>query len=93
MVPVVTSQPQSASVALGKTVSFSVAADGENLRYQLQYKKPGATSWIKWSGKTEASVRFKGTATNDGYQYRCVVSNDEGAVISSAATLTVKAPN
>ena len=87
--PIITSQPKSVNVKLGSYATMRVTATGENLSYQWQYKKPGSTTWTKWSGKTTASISFKGSATNNGYQYRCVVSNAEGSVTSSAATLTV----
>ena len=87
--PVITAQPESASVALGQTVTFEVSASGENLRYQWYYKKPGAASWIKWAGKTSASISFKGISSNNGCQYRCIVSNEAGSVTSEAVTLTV----
>ncbi|MBQ1372144.1 MAG: hypothetical protein IIY70_04360, partial [Oscillospiraceae bacterium] len=90
--PVISEQPQSVNVVFGKTASFSVTATGENLRYQWQYKKPGSANWVNWSGKTSASISFKGIEKNNGNQYRCVVTNDEGSVTSNAATLTVTNP-
>ena len=91
VLPSITRQPKSVTVALGRPATFSVTATGENLRYQWQYKKPGSDTWYNWSGKTSASITFNGTSTNNGYQYRCVVSNDDGSVASAAATLTVTA--
>ena len=73
----------------GAYVSFTVTATGSNLHYQWQYKKTNESSWSDWSGKTTASIRFKGVATNNGNQYRCVVSNASGSVTSNAATLSV----
>ncbi|MBO4212009.1 MAG: hypothetical protein J5878_05075, partial [Oscillospiraceae bacterium] len=73
--------------------TFSVTATGTNLKYQWQYKKSGSSTWTNWSGKTDATLSFKGTSTNNAYQYRCVVSNDSGSVTSSAATLTVAGAN
>ncbi|MBQ1372240.1 MAG: hypothetical protein IIY70_04850, partial [Oscillospiraceae bacterium] len=75
---------------LGRYACFRVTATGENLRYQWQYKKAGTTKWIDWAGKTTDSIRFKGIEKNNGNQYRCVVTNAEGTVISNAASLTVK---
>ena len=89
--PTITSQPASASVAVGETVTFHVAATGENLSYQWQYKKSGDTSWTDWAGKTSATLSFKGVTSSNGCQYRCVVTNAAGSVTSSAATLTVTA--
>ncbi|MBQ1410849.1 MAG: immunoglobulin domain-containing protein, partial [Oscillospiraceae bacterium] len=87
--PSITGQPSSVNVAAGKTASFTVVATGEGLSYRWQYKKAGSNSWTNWSGKTTATVTVKGSSSNNGWQYRCVVSNSAGSVTSSAATLTV----
>ena len=87
--PSISAQPESVTAALGESVSFSVIASGENLSYQWQYKKVGQSDWTDWAGKTTASLTVKGTSTNNGCQYRCVVSNDMGSVPSAVATLTV----
>ncbi|MBQ1372218.1 MAG: leucine-rich repeat protein, partial [Oscillospiraceae bacterium] len=87
--PEITEQPQSASVVFNKTATFSVAATGNGLSYQWQYKKANSSTWYNWSGKTTASISFKGLEKNNGNQYRCVVSNAAGSVTSDAATLTV----
>ncbi|MBQ1409928.1 MAG: leucine-rich repeat protein [Oscillospiraceae bacterium] len=89
--PVITGQPASVSVALGQTASFSVVATGENLSYKWQYKKPGSSTWVTWSGKTAATVTVKASNANNGWQYRCIVSNSAGSVSSEAAALTVGA--
>ncbi|MBQ1371629.1 MAG: hypothetical protein IIY70_01740, partial [Oscillospiraceae bacterium] len=81
------------SVAKGTYVTFSVSATGANLNYQWQYKKANGTTWTNWAGKTSASIRFKGIDSNNGNQYRCVISNDAGVTISNAATLTVTGAN
>ena len=90
--PKITTQPKSASVDLGKSVTFSVTASGRELRYQWQYRRAGVSVWSDWSGKTAASVQVTGSETNNGCQYRCVVSNDAGHANSAAATLTVSIP-
>ena len=87
--PVITTQPQSVSAAAGNPVSFTVAATGENLRYQWQYKKAGEGSWTDWSGKTAATLRFNAVSGSNGCQYRCVVTNDAGSATSTAAILYV----
>ena len=71
--------------------SFSVVAAAENLSYKWQYKKPGSSTWVTWSGKTAATVTVKASNANNGWQYRCIVSNSAGSVSSEAAALTVGA--
>lgn len=88
--PIIVAQPQSVTVALNEYATFSVTANGPNLSYQWYYLKPTSSSWVRWGGKTEASLQFKGLSTNNGNQYRCVVSNEHGSVTSDAATLTVE---
>ena len=87
--PVITSHPQSASIALGESVTFRVAATGKNLSYQWQYKRVGDEDWTTWAGMVVSTRRVTASSTNNGCQYRCSVSNNAGSVISDAATLTV----
>lgn len=87
--PVITSQPVSVSVENGTYATFSVTATGSDLSYQWQYRRINETGWSDWTGKTTNSIRFRGVATNNGNQYRCVVSNADGSVVSDPATLTV----
>ncbi len=86
--PTITTQPKNATVELGKSATFKVAAS-DAVSYQWYYKKSGESSWTKWSGKTSASLKVTGSTTNNGCQYRCKVTNAAGYVYSKAATLTV----
>lgn len=89
--PVITSHPQSVTAANGKNVSFKVSATGSELRYQWQYRSSAGGSWVNSGapGNKTATLSFAPTYQN-GYQYRCIVSNSAGTVYSNAATLTVK---
>ena len=89
--PVITGQPESATVAKGSSVTFKVVASGSGLSYQWQFCKAGTSTWYDWSGKTAATLTVTGSDTNNGCKYRCAVSNSGGSVISNAATLTVTA--
>ena len=87
--PVITAQPKAVTAAVGSTAKFTVAATGENLKYQWQFKAPG----YGWQNNTCTSAAFSvpATAGRDGYQYRCIIKNAGGSVTSNAVTLTVKA--
>ncbi len=88
---IITSQPVSVTNVVGKTVKFSVAAEGEGLTYQWQYSANG-TKWGNASstGSTTATISVKVALARDGYQYRCVIKDDAGnSVTSAAAKLTV----
>ena len=87
--PSITGQPQSVTVEQGKTATFEVIASGtEPLNYQWQYKKVGESGWTDWAGKTAATVSCTAGVSNNGCQYRCVVSNEYGSVTSDIAVLT-----
>ena len=65
----------------------------ENLTYQWYYKAPNG-NWAKTSftGNKTATLTVAITDARNGYQYRCVVSNEAGSVTSNAATLHVGTP-
>ena len=85
-------QPTDKSVIEGKTATFTVNATGsEPLSYQWQQNMNGS-GWTDITGKTKDTYTTgKTTMDMNGTQYRCVVSNSAGSVISDAATLTVNA--
>ena len=90
--PVITQQPQSFTGKVGATATFTVAAEGEDLTYQWQYKDAGSDEWLNSSFKT-ASMSCKITAARDGRQYRCVVTDPYGGkAVSEPAVITVKQP-
>ena len=80
--PSITSQPTSLTVLAGQTATFTVGARGATpLSYQWQ--KNGAAI----SGATSASYTTPPTSgSDDGSQFRVVVSNSTGSVTSNSAT-------
>ncbi len=89
--PSITQQPQSTTVTAGQTATFSVSASGA-ASYQWQIEAPGAGSFSNIGGATGSSYTTGATQLSDsGTQFQCVVSNNNGSVTSSAATLTVTA--
>ncbi len=85
--PSITAQPASQTVTAGQTATFSVTSSGAaTLNYQWS-KNGGAIT-----GATSASYTTPAAATSDnGSQFKVVVSNSAGNVTSNAATLTVTA--
>jgi hypothetical protein len=85
--PVITTQPNSATVSVGQAATFSVAASGSSpLSYQWQ--RNGANI----SGATLSSYSTPPTVLADsGSTYRVRVSNSAGSVTSNSANLTVSA--
>ena len=86
--PVITTQPVSQSVVPGTKVDFTVAAAG-TAPFSYQWQKNGANI----SGATGSTYSIASAAAADAGQYRAIVTNSVGTATSSAATLTVTAPN
>ncbi|MBQ1317204.1 MAG: hypothetical protein IIY46_06960, partial [Lachnospiraceae bacterium] len=91
---VITSQPADQEVTEGDTAHFTVAAEGEGLTYQWQYKIAGRTKWYNSSASTtgynSAELQVAATLTRNGYEYRCVITDAANhEIISDAATLIV----
>ena len=88
----ITKQPASQSIAEGENATFEMDAMGSGLTYQWQLKKPGTDSWIDsgTEGANTNSITVRGMAPRNGYQYRCVITDKEGKVLTSdPASLTV----
>src|SRR5262245_17531469 len=83
--PEITSQPSSVTATAGSTATFSVSASGTDpLSYQ--WKKNGTAI----TGATSTSYTTPTLQSSDnGATYLVVITNPEGSVTSSAATLTV----
>ena len=90
--PAIRTQPKAVTASPGGTATFTVKAAGGNLRYQWQFKAPGTSTWYNsgMTGAKTATLSVPATTARNGQQYRCVVTNDQGKVISNAAALTVK---
>ena len=88
--PTITTQPKNVTAAPGDTVKFTVAAKGTGtLKYQWYIKKDGASSWTAWNGHTTATTSASANATWNMMQVRCKVTDANGSVYSSAATVTI----
>ena len=89
--PLIITQPKSASVSAGDTVSFNVAASGTDLTYQWYFLKPGETNWkIASNNGTSSTYTLTAESRHNGYSYFCTVTNTVGSVSTYAVTLTVK---
>ena len=82
--PTVLAQPQSQTVLANSTTTLSAFADGpQPITYQ--WTKDGNTL----AGQTNFALSLMGAQTNDAGAYQAIVSNADGAVTSSVATITV----
>jgi glucose/arabinose dehydrogenase len=77
-------QPQSRTVGIGQSVTFSVMATGTApLTYQWQRNNTDI------SGATGTSYTRTAASGDNGSTYRVIVSNSVGSITSNSATLTV----
>lgn len=83
--PIITSQPVSETVVLGRAISLSVTATGNQLNYQ--WAKDG----VDISGATLSSFYKTPSVAGDAGSYTVLVSNTAGSIRSSAATVTIQA--
>ena len=86
--PVVTRQPQDASVTLGKVAHFTVKATGSpRPAYRWQESSDGGA--FTDTATTTPTLAVTASTSDDGSLYRAVVSNATGSVVTRTATLTV----
>ena len=86
--PVITTQPQSISVAEGNPASFSVTASGSQpLSYQWR------KNTINIGGATNSTYTIPAVSPGDAGDYSVVVTNSAGSATSNNAVLTVTPAN
>ncbi|MBL7748196.1 MAG: T9SS type A sorting domain-containing protein [Chitinophagaceae bacterium] len=92
--PVVSANPQNATVCVGGSNTFSIAGTGTGISYQWQLSTDGGTTYGNIATATTASYTVSSVTTGmNGNRYRCMVSGTcTPAVASNAAILTVIAP-
>lgn len=86
--PVITTQPQSTTVAQGNSASFSVAVSGSS-PFTFQWRKNGTSI----NGATGSTYTIATASTADGGTYTVVITNSAGTTTSNGASLTVSAVN
>lgn len=90
--PKITEQPESRTVKTGTKVTFRTAADGAR-SYQWSYRTSPKGTWIKIKDAdgTAAEYTFTASGKQNGWQYRCSITNASGTVHTDTAKLTVVA--
>ncbi|MCI7492044.1 MAG: leucine-rich repeat protein [Lachnobacterium sp.] len=92
--PSITTQPGNATVKVGETATFTLAASGTALTYQWQIDRNDGNGWVNIAGANEASYTTSTVNKSySGFKYQCVVSNSAGTVTSNTAVLTVTENN
>ena len=78
----IASQPIDVTVAEGKQATWKVSAEGNNLKYQWQYKSSANAGWTNFQSATGASMT-KTVGKWNGWQVRCVIKDGNGNYVSS----------
>jgi hypothetical protein len=85
--PTIGTNPQSQTVAVGATVTFTVKATGSApLNYQWQLNSKNI------SGANSDSLKLSSAKLTDAGNYRVIVKNNAGSATSNPASLTVESP-
>jgi hypothetical protein len=90
--PLFSSSPQSVTICVGASNTFTATASGTGITYQWQQSTTGcAGTWTNISGANAGTYTVSNvTAGMDGYAYRCVASGTcSPAAVSDCATLSV----
>ena len=88
--PVVTTQPQDATVAPGATVELVVAATGSPAPTVRWEQRRGKGPWTPVRKATSTTLRVTASPATDGTQYRAVFTNSSGSVTTNAATVRIE---
>lgn len=91
--PVVTAQPANQTVPNGVRVAFTAAASGTPApAVQWQVSTNTGATFTDVTGATSTTYSFTAVSSDSGKQFRARFTNNIGAVVSAAATLTVTPP-
>ncbi|MBR4863253.1 MAG: hypothetical protein IKU07_01650, partial [Oscillospiraceae bacterium] len=81
-------QPKATHAYDGETAVFTVEATGDGLTYQWQYSRNGSTWYYTgMTGAKTAQLTVDATMARNGYQYRCVVTDEYGTTVTSEAVI------
>ena len=85
----ITAQPTDVTVAEGKQATWKVSAEGNNLKYQWQYKSSANAGWTNFQSATGASMT-KTVGKWNGWQVRCVIIDNNGnQIISNISKINI----
>ena len=93
--PVITAQPTSDTVRVGyESTALWCSANGTSqISYQWEKYQSSNDSWINPFHRvvniTSPELRFDKVSEEDEGIYHCIVTNDDGSVVSDNATITV----
>ena len=82
-------QPEDICAKPGDTAVFTVEAEGDDLSYRWQSSANGGSTWKNCTAEAADTpeYRFEVQDMNNGWMYRCVVSDSSSSVTSEAAAV------
>lgn len=90
-----TAQPAPVTVCGGYPVFFEIGASGGNISYQWQVNTGSGfvniPAGAPYAGQQTDSLSLPVTSTQNGYWYRCMISNPCGTIASDSVQLTIAA--
>ena len=85
----ITEHPVDKTAAEGNAVTFSIKAEGTNLKYEWWRNKTILKEVDHYRGVTTPRLSFTNARIEQSGQYYCVVSNKGGSVSSEHAKLVI----
>ena len=89
LLPSITTQPVNQTVYEGSPLALTVEAIGPDLVYQWQAGAPGSGIYTSIPGATNPSLTISYAHITDTADYVVVVTNNQGSVTSSVASVTI----
>ena len=87
----ITSQPTDYVGLVGDTATFTVVAEGKELKYQWYFYDIAASEWKKSPGNTFATISVEFKAYRNNQEYRCEITDaNENTVTTDIVKLVAK---
>ena len=87
--PRISQHPESKSVATGASITLTVEASGDNLRFQWMKDGKDLRDGRKYHDTNTHTLHIIDVETNDNGSYQCLVKNDVRKELSEEADLAV----
>ena len=89
----ISNQPANQSVSIGGSATFTLSASGNNLSYQWYRSTDGGATFAEIAGATNDTYSFTvATSAQNGWLFKCYVSNGCDLKSSVPANLTLPCP-
>lgn len=79
----VTAHPTDYIGLVGEIATFTVAAEGEGLKYQWYYYDTAACDWKRASNGTFATLSVEFRSYRNNQEYRCVITDSDGNTVTT----------